>query len=54
MGSKVEGISVISPKELLERRMEYDVVVIASMYYKEVKATLDAIGFTEKDYIVYE
>jgi len=53
-GTDIEGKIIVSPEELFIRRKEYDKVIIASMYYKEIKEYLDNLGFTEEDYIVYE
>ncbi len=53
-GTNIEGIPVLAPAKLKEKRDEYDQVVIASTYYKEVLETLLALGFKKTEIIVNE
>lgn len=53
-GEQIDGISIVSPEEMFERKTEYDKVVIASTYYKEIKQILEKLGFEEEDYIISE
>ena len=47
-GSKIEGYEVISPKELLKRRNEFDYIVVGSIYFAEIVRNLLKLGFKRK------
>lgn len=53
-GMRIEGIAVESPQELINRRKDYSQIVIASTYFKEIKEKLEAMGFGEEDYVIFE
>lgn len=52
-GTIIEGISVISPEQMKKKRNQFDKIIIATMYYKEVIKTLKEMGLKSQDYIVH-
>lgn len=53
-GKEIDGIPVVPPKELYKRRDRFEQIIIASTYFKEIKDTIQRLGFGEQDYIIYE
>lgn len=51
--TEIEGIPVISPEELKGKKQNFDQIIIASTYYKQILQTLLDLGFTRQDCIVY-
>lgn len=52
---EIEGIKVISPNELLQKRKEYYKIFIASMWIYEISDSLNKLGLKkDKDYIYSE
>lgn len=53
-GSCVDGVLVVSPEEMAVRKGEYDLVIIASVYFQEIRETLQELGFTKDQYTIFE
>lgn len=53
-GMQIEGIPVVAPQELANRRGDYSQIVIASTYFKEIKEKLENMGFGVADYVIFE
>ncbi|MFI3175806.1 MAG: hypothetical protein R3Y53_11545, partial [Bacillota bacterium] len=53
-GSEYEGIVIDSPENIMKRREEFDVVVIASyQYYREIKGNLLSLGLKKEELLYY-
>lgn len=50
-GKEFLGKKIISPNELLEKRKEYDRIIIASIALVEIRNTLLRLGFTNEDFV---
>lgn len=50
-GKEFLGKKIISPNELLEKRKEYDRIIIASIALIEIRNTLLQLGFTNEDFV---
>lgn len=50
----INGVKVVSPAELYRRRTEYDQVIISCNFFKQVYDKLTALGFKDKDIVIYE
>ncbi|MCR5452970.1 MAG: hypothetical protein K6F00_10110, partial [Lachnospiraceae bacterium] len=53
-GSFLGDIEIISPDMLTERKNDYDQVMIASTFYKEILDRIVAQGFSEEDIAIFE
>ena len=53
-GTEVEGCKVSSPELLPGRRTEYDQILIASAYYKDIKNKLISLGLENEDFAIFE
>ncbi len=53
-GNSIEGIEIVSPEELFKRKDEYQKVIIASTYYKEIRELLEGLGFHRDCIVIYE
>jgi hypothetical protein len=53
-GTAVEGYKVCSPGLLPEKQKQYDQVLIASTFYKDIKNTLIGLGLENEDIAIFE
>lgn len=54
-GCSLDDKEICAPKMLIERRGEYEQILVASTFYHEIKLTLKELGFAEnKDFHLYE
>ena len=53
-GTQLFDVTIENPDAIMSRRNEYDLVVIASTYYQDIRKTIMDMGLSEKDFIVHE
>lgn len=53
-GTQLFGITIEQPDSIISKRDEYDLVVIASTYYQDIRKTIIDMGLSEEDFIVHE
>lgn len=53
-GIEQDGHIIISPEQLIEKRAEYDKVIIASNFYNEIREKLYSLGFKDCDIVLTE
>jgi hypothetical protein len=53
-GQELFGKPIYSPEKLVSARSEYDLVVITSAFYQDIRNTLLQLGLTEQDFIIHE
>lgn len=53
-GTKIGTYDVLEPKTLVEKRQEYDQIIIASTYYKEIMDCLNKLGLGDESVAIFE
>jgi FlaA1/EpsC-like NDP-sugar epimerase len=53
-GTEAEGCKICSPDRLPELRDDYDQILIASAYYKDIKNRLNSLGLEHEEIAIFE
>lgn len=53
-GTKIIEYEVCSPETLIDRRLEFDKVLIASTYYREIREKLNSMGIEDEETAIFE